>query len=487
MTRVPVAFDSLPLSTDLLEVVAGLGYTQPTAIQTASIPALIAGRDLIGQSKTGSGKTAAFALAILQRLDVDNRSLQALVVCPTRELAAQVAREFRALGRRYSGLVVLELVGGQVAKPQREALRRGVHIAVGTPGRLLDHLCTGSLDTGALATCVLDEADRMLDMGFGPDVEEIVLRLPRPRQTVLFSATFPDAIEAMSAALQQDAVRVTVAEPDGVAAEIRQLQLVVEPDDKLHALCWALHEFPHDTALVFCNFKATVTRLTRSLAAAGISADRLDGDLDQFQRNQVLARFRNHSIRVLIATDVAGRGIDIEGLDLVINFEIPEQPETYVHRIGRTGRAGRTGVAVSLTTRGRELRMRAIEARHGAAVEVLDWRACDEPGDEPGADALLRTLAVDAAMETIRISGGRKDKVRAGDILGALTGDAGGLQGSDVGKIEVHARLSYVAVARGTGRSAAKRLNAGRIRGRRYRATLIGDAEADAGTKRESW
>lgn len=309
----------------------------------------------------------------------------------------------------------------------------------------------------------------MLDMGFGPDVLKLVRELPDARQTALFSATFPDAIERMSAELQRDPVRVTIEEPAPDDADIRQLQLIVDGDDRLRALAWTLREFPHDTALVFCNYKATVARLVRALADAGVSTDHIDGDLDQFHRNQVLARFRNRSIRVLIATDVLGRGIDIEGLDLVVNFELPDRPEIYVHRIGRTGRAGRTGVAVSLTPRGKGARMQAIESRLGAPVESLDW----DTHATPNADALLRGLQGTAPTETIRISGGRKDKVRKGDILGALTGEAGGLEGSDVGRIEVHDRLSYVAVTHGKGHLATQRLNAGRIKRKRYRATLI--------------
>ncbi len=465
----PHDFAALSLSPALLAVVAELGYARPTPIQVESIPALLAGRDLIGQSKTGSGKTAAFALPILQRIDVERRSVQAIVICPTRELSAQVARELRKLGRAHAGLAVLELVGGQPARAQREALARGAHIAVGTPGRLLDLLQGEALGTGSLTTLVIDEADRMLDMGFGPDVMQIVGALPRSRQTALFSATFPETIEAMSAACQSDAVRVTIEKPESADAEIRQLRLTVETDDKLHALCWLLREFPHESALIFCNLKATVSTLTRSLAAAGISADRLDGDLDQFHRDQVLARFRGRSVRLLIATDVAGRGIDIKGLDLVVNFEMPPQPEVYLHRIGRTGRAGKKGVAVSLTTPGREARLRAIEELTGVAIEKVARR----PDDDPGLLALKRALAGPPEMQTILISGGRKDKVRAGDILGALTGDAGGLAGSDVGKIEVQARLSYVAVAMRVSRVAVERLNSGRIKRKRYRATLV--------------
>ena len=322
----------------------------------------------------------------------------------------------------------------------------------------------------AIRTVVLDEADRMLDMGFGDDVTSILRALPSERQTVLFSATFPDSIEAMSRAFQRQAVRVTVDDADEGPAEIRQFQLAAELDEKLHALCWLLHQYPHESALVFCNFKATVAQLTRALAAAGASVARLDGGLEQFDRDEVLARFRNHSVRVLIATDVAGRGIDVQGLDLVVNFELPSQPEVYLHRIGRTGRAGRAGVAISLTSGPRDSRIAAAEELTGKAVEVLPW----EPLVVPPLEGLLEALAEGLRMETIRISGGRKQRVRPGDILGALTGDAGGLRGDDVGRIEIHEALSYVAVARRVARDAVRRLNDGRIKGKRFRAVLVG-------------
>ena len=469
ISAVEPEFEALSLSPALLAVVGELGYEHPTPIQSASIPILLDGRDLIGQSKTGSGKTAAFALPILQRIDLAKREIQVLVLCPTRELSTQVAREFRTLGRGHAGLSVLELVGGQPGKPQREALGRGVHIAVGTPGRLLDHLQSYSLKTESLTTLVLDEADRMLDMGFGPDVERILRTLPRRRQTAMFSATFPATIAAISRTYQRDAVRVTIGEPEGAEVEIRQLQVEAKPAERFDALCWSLGEYPHESALIFCNFKATVAEVTKNLAAAGVSADRLDGDLDQFHRDQVLARFRNNSVRHLVATDVAGRGIDIVGLDLVINYELPQQPEVYVHRIGRTGRAGKKGVAISLTGGSGDPKVDAIEELTGTMIETVRR----SESDERSSAAILRTLAKSARMETILISGGRKDKVRPGDILGALTGDAGGLKGSDVGKIEVQDKLTYVAVAQSVCRTAVDRLNNGRIKGKRYRATHV--------------
>jgi len=453
-------------------VVKDLGYTEPTPIQSASIPALLGGRDLIGQSKTGSGKTAAFALPILQRLKLESRSVQALVLCPTRELCGQVAREVRKLGRAHAELFVLEAVGGQPARPQRESLARGVHVVVGTPGRVLDHLERETLDAGSLQTVVLDEADRMLDMGFGEDVGKILRALPTERQTVLFSATFPDSIAAMSRSYQRDALPVTIDAPEEAQLEIEEFMLEAHESEKLHALSWLLDKYPHESALIFCNFKATTRELTSELSAAGLSVDRLDGDLDQFHRDQVLSRFRGGSVRLLIATDVAGRGIDVEGLDLVVNFELPQQPEIYVHRIGRTGRAGQTGVAISLTSGPRDSRIAAAQELTGRTIQVL------QRGGDGGQSALLKKLAGKARMDTILISGGRKDRVRPGDILGALTGDAGGLASSDVGKIEVRDTLTYVAVSRKVSRDAVSCLNAGRIKGKRFRATLVGAAPA---------
>ncbi len=462
-------FSDLSLTPALLGVVAELGYTEPTAVQRASIPPLLAGRDLIARSKTGSGKTAAFGLPCLQRLDLADRRLQALILCPTRELSAQVARELRRLGRACAGLTVLELVGGQPARPQREALQKGAHVAVGTPGRVLDHLTRRALDPSAMRMLVLDEADRMLDMGFGAEVGKILEMLPNRRQTALFSATFPNAIEALAAAHLRDGVRISVDDSVQAAPEVEQHLVVVDRGSKLHALVWILDQTACQSALVFCNMKASVLEVTQALVSGGIAADRFDGDLDQFQRDQVLARFRNQSVRVLVATDVAGRGIDVDGLDLVVNFELPSQPEIYVHRIGRTGRAGRAGLAFSLATDPRDPRVEAIERAVGGRLRPTAWQA----GEVPTQRALFERLAGAASMATILISGGRRDKVRPGDILGALTGESGGLAGSDVGKIEVHETLSYVAVTQKLRGLAVERLNVGRIKGKRFRATPV--------------
>ncbi len=463
-------FRSLPLSPDLLAVVAELGFEKLTPIQAESIPLLLDGKDLIGQSKTGSGKTAAFALPMLHKLNMQTRALKGLVVCPTRELSAQVAREMRKLGRRHRGLQVLVLAGGEPLRPQASALERGAHLAVGTPGRILDHLRRNILDLSQIETIVLDEADRMLDMGFQEDMEEILGKAPTPRQTVFFSATFPRSIESMSGAYQSDPVRVTIEDEADEQPDIRQLYVTAEAEQKVLALRWVLAHHPHESALIFCNFKASVAELEKTLSKAGMSVASLHGDLEQYDRDQVMAKFRNSSTRILVATDVAARGIDVKDLDLVVNFDLPSQPEIYVHRIGRTGRAGKAGLSVSIATEREKSKVRAIEEVTGVSIERISMSSGDA---QPEVAVLSQVLARDAKMDTIQISGGRKEKVRPGDILGALTGDAGNLQATEIGKIEIHDHFSYVAVSRDVSEAAIKSLSEGKIKGRKFRVRRI--------------
>ena len=459
-------FSVLGLSASLCQVVAELGFVEPTAVQARAIPLLLAGKDVIAQSTTGSGKTAAFALPVLQRLTLGLRRPQALILCPTRELCAQVARDVRKLGRREAGLQVLVVSGGQPMNPQLAALQQGVHVVVGTPGRALDHVTRGSLDLADVGTIVVDEADRMLDMGFGAEMEKLLGGAPKPRQTVFFSATYPRSIATMTKAHQQDPVRLTIAAAAPV--ELRQVVYAVDEHDPLDTLLALLRANPPESAIVFCNLKATVARIEPALAAAGVSSAALHGNLEQKERDLVMAKLRNHSIRVLVATDVAARGLDIDGLDLVVNFELPVQSEIYVHRIGRTGRAGKPGLAVSLAGPQDRGKLKEIEAAMGS---TLERQAAPTADDVPVLD-FKSTIAADATMETLYISGGRKDKMRPGDILGALTGEAGGFKGSDVGKIEIHERFSYVAIAKGQAQRAIQQLTAGRIKGHKFKVGL---------------
>jgi ATP-independent RNA helicase DbpA len=462
-------FAALGLSPSLRQVVEELGFAAPTAVQTKAIPLLLGGADLIGQSTTGSGKTAAFALPILQKLNLADRRPQALILCPTRELCTQVARDLRKLGRREAGLQVLIVSGGQPMNPQLAALKQGVHVVVGTPGRALDHITRDALKLDAVATIVVDEADRMLDMGFGEEMEKILSGAPQPRQTVFFSATYPRSIEAMTKAHQRNPVRLTIAESEAPRARLRQLAYPVDDDRaRLDTLLAVLRATPPESAIVFCNFKATVTRIEQALGAAGVSVASLHGDLEQKERDFVMAKFRNHSVRVLVATDVAARGLDIDGLDLVVNYELPFQSEIYVHRIGRTGRAGKAGLAVSLVGPQDRAKVKEIEAAIGAPLERQEPLAADD-GD---ALAFKPNIDAEAKMETLYISGGRKDKMRPGDILGALTGEAGGFQGSDIGKIEIHDRFSYVAIVKSSAQRAIQQLAAGRIKGKKFKVGL---------------
>jgi ATP-independent RNA helicase DbpA len=473
---VPSDFDSLPLSPALLAVVKELGFEQLTPIQAQSIPILLEGKDLVGQSKTGSGKTAAFALPLLQRLDLGQRELQGLILCPTRELSAQVARELRKLGRNMSGLSVLVLAGGQEVREQARALEKGAHVAVGTPGRLVDHLQRRNLKVHRVGCVVLDEADRMLDMGFGEDVGKVLRALPDTRQTVFFSATYPATIRELSAKWQREPARVTVVDENTDAApQTKELVVHVAPEQKLDALRWALQQYPHDSALVFANTKIAVAEVARALDRTGMSVASLHGDLEQRDRDREMAKFRNGSTRVLVATDVAARGIDLEKLDLVVNFELPNQPEIYVHRIGRTGRAGQVGLAISFCSRPEQPRLEAIELFTRTALIAIE-RGRPAATAAPSASTRKQPEArpaLDAKMETLRLSGGRKDKLRPGDILGALTGEAGGLKGDEIGKIEIHDRFSYVAVAKSASKRAVQGLSAGRIKGKRFKVELV--------------
>ncbi|MEK6578564.1 MAG: ATP-dependent RNA helicase DbpA [Bdellovibrionota bacterium] len=469
MTPTP-EFSSLSLMADLIAVTCELGYTHLTAIQAKSIPLLLQGKDIIGQSKTGSGKTAAFSLPILEKLDLRDKRVQALILCPTRELCTQVAREIRKLGRRHRGLQVLPLSGGHPIYPQLCALEKGVHIVVGTPGRVLDHLVRKSLDLRTLSTLVLDESDRMLDMGFQDEIEKILKASPITRQTVFFSATFPKSIEKMARTYQKDAIRITIQDENKQAqSDIRQLVFETEPTQKIKALLWLLQQNKPESAIVFCNLKATVSGLTSALSDAGVSASCIHGDLEQSDRDRVMATFRNKSKRVLVATDVAARGIDIENLDIVFNFDFPSKADVYVHRIGRTGRAGKRGLAISLASPREKAKIAAIEKYTGTKIET---KAIPSIG-QLDVEAAKSSLHPDAAMETLFISGGRKDKMRPGDILGALTGDAGRLKGSDIGKIEIHDRFSYVAISKSISQSALRNLQMGRIKGRKFRVELV--------------
>ncbi|KLV39090.1 hypothetical protein SH16_03231 [Aeromonas caviae] len=454
-------FSSLNLSSALQDNLASLGYLQMTPIQAQSLPLVLDGKDLIAKAKTGSGKTAAFGLGLLAKLDVNRLAVQALVLCPTRELADQVATEIRRLARTLPNVKLVTLCGGTPTAPQSATLGFGAHIAVGTPGRILKHLEQGTLALDDLKTLVLDEADRMLDMGFGEDINRVISHAPRDRQTLLFSATYPEGIAQMSRGVQRNPVEVSVESLHEESA-IEQKLYEVPAGQRLDALTWLLSHYQPGSCVVFCNTKRACNDVADHLAAKGFSALALNGDLEQRERDQVLVRFANGSATILVATDVAARGLDIKELGAVINYELTYDPEVHVHRIGRTGRAGQQGLALSLYQPNEAQRVNFIEEYQQAPIPQ---------GDLAGIGRDIKPIA--PQMVTLSIDAGRKSKVRAGDILGALTGE-GGIAGADVGKIQIAEQYSYVAVKRQVASAALKRLQEGKIKGRSYRARKLG-------------
>ncbi len=454
-------FSSLNLSSALQDNLASLGYLQMTPIQAQSLPLVLDGKDLIAKAKTGSGKTAAFGLGLLAKLDVNRLAVQALVLCPTRELADQVATEIRRLARTLPNVKLVTLCGGTPTAPQSATLGFGAHIAVGTPGRILKHLEQGTLELDDLKTLVLDEADRMLDMGFGEDINRVISHAPRDRQTLLFSATYPEGIAQMSRGVQRNPVEVSVESLHEESA-IEQKLYEVPVGQRLDALTWLLSHYQPSSCVVFCNTKRACNDVADHLAAKGFSALALNGDLEQRERDQVLVRFANGSATILVATDVAARGLDIKELGAVINYELTYDPEVHVHRIGRTGRAGQQGLALSLYQPNEAQRVNFIEEYQQAPIPQ---------GDLAGIGRDIKPIA--PQMVTLSIDAGRKSKVRAGDILGALTGE-GGIAGADVGKIQISEQYSYVAVKRQVASAALKRLQEGKIKGRSYRARKLG-------------
>lgn len=455
----PLSFASLALPPAWLENLKQLGYVQMTPIQALALPPMLEGRDVLGQAATGTGKTAAFGLALMARITPRSDRPGALVLCPTRELAAQVADELRRLARPLPHTRVLTLSGGTSVQRERASLENGVDIIVGTPGRVHDHLQRERLDLTGIRTLVLDEADRMLEMGFIDTVTAIAQAVPADHQTLLFSATFPDAVRRLSTTYQRAAEHVVV-EAEDVAARITQVVYDVERAERVPALIRILGHHRPDSAIVFCNHRETCDEVADALAKAGFAAVALHGGMEQHDRNTVLLLLKNGSLRVVVATDVAARGLDIDDLGAIINFDLPREPDVFVHRIGRTARAGRTGLAISLLNAA-DGRLFA-ELREGplAGVAVLHV---------PSAEA---QLPPPPEMTTIAIQGGRQDRLRPGDIVGALT-TAIGIAGTDIGQITVNDRISFVAVVTSVADRALDGLSAQRIKNKRFRSYRV--------------
>ena len=354
-------FAEFAISEELLQAIEDMGFEEPTPIQAMAIPQILEGHDVTGQAQTGTGKTAAFGIPIIEGLDPNNKAVQALVLSPTRELAIQTAEEFSRLMKYKQGLSVVPIYGGQPIERQLKVLRGSVQVVIGTPGRVIDHLKRGTLHLDSVKMFVLDEADQMLDMGFREDIEDIFHHTPEDRQTVLFSATMPAPILEITRKFQHDPQFVKITRRELTVPQIEQTYIEVRERDKLEALCRLLDMNNPELALVFCNTKRTVDDLMSRLQARGYFVEALHGDMKQMQRDRVMARFRSGSIDVLIATDVAARGIDVDDVDMVFNYDVPQDVEYYVHRIGRTGRAGRTGKSVTFVAPREIYKLRDIQ------------------------------------------------------------------------------------------------------------------------------
>ena len=451
------SFSTLNLSKEMLSNLDKIEYKEMTPIQAEALPLILEGKDIIAQAKTGSGKTAAFGIGLLSKLQVKKFRVQTLILCPTRELADQVAKELRLLAKFAHNIKILTLCGGAAFGPQLGSLRHGAHIIVGTPGRILKHLDKESLNLENMDTLVLDEADRMLDMGFIEEIEKVISYAPAERQTLLFSATYPDEIMSMSKRLQTDAQRVKTASIE-TTNKITERFYEVE-GDKLQTLVNVFSTFNPSNAIVFCNTKVETDEVAQRLQKMNIDALALHGDMEQYDRNDVLVQFSNSSARVLVATDVAARGLDIKELAMVVNYDFPHGDETYTHRIGRTGRAGAEGLAFTLYTPYEADKL--DEYKNGTRLfeRVADLK-------------IQKNFEMKPENVTLVIEGGKKDKLRAGDLLGALTGDAG-LKGSSIGKIDIYDRQAYVAIQRAFINEAQKKLSQGKIKSKKFSVWIL--------------
>jgi ATP-independent RNA helicase DbpA len=457
-------FDQLTLAPATLQNLEQLGFAQMTPIQAASLPVTLAGKDLIAQASTGSGKTVAFGLPLIERLQSagsPSAPVQAVILCPTRELADQVTMEIRRLARARQNVKVVTLCGGVALRGQTVSLEHGADIVVGTPGRILDHLERGSLSLAGVNTLVLDEADRMLDMGFFDDIAKVVRQCAKDRQTLLFSATYPEGIDKLAAQFMRQPQTIQV-EAQHSEHKIRQIFFEVGEHERLHAVSSILAHYRPERTLVFCNTKQQCRDVVAVLQAQGLSALALYGELEQRERDQVLVQFANRSCSVLVATDVASRGLDVQGLEAVINVDVTPDPEIHIHRIGRTGRGDAEGLALTLVS--------MDEMGSVGKIEVLQGRESDwQPLSilTPAAGGPLRP-----PMRTLQIVGGRKEKIRAGDVMGALAGECG-LTREQVGKINVNEFSTYVAVQADLAKKVEAQLSRGKIKGKTVKVRLI--------------
>ncbi len=515
-----VKFNELGLSEKILKAVAAMGFEEASPIQAKAIPAAMQGIDLIGQAQTGTGKTAAFGIPVLEKIDVKSKELQVLVLCPTRELAIQTAEEMRNLAKYMSAVKILPIYGGQEIVKQIRSLKAGVQIVIGTPGRVMDHMRRKTLRLDSVHTVVLDEADEMLNMGFRDDIETILKEMPEERQTLLFSATMPKAILDIAKTYQKDAVTVKVVKKDLTVPSIDQFYYECKPKNKEEVLCRLLDIHAPKRSLVFCNTKRQVDELVTALVGRGYFAAGLHGDMQQAQRDRVMKSFRDGRTDILVASDVAARGIDVDDVEAVFNYDLPQDDEYYVHRIGRTGRAGRTGKAFSFVSGKEVYKLKEIQrycktkiyaqkipsmndvamTKMGNLLEQADAviknedlttliNAIEEKINDEDYTALdiaaaLLKLAVkdndssvdedeydldntgaENGMVRLFINIGKSQKVSPKDILGAVAGESG-IPGRLVGAIDIYDKYTFIEVPREYAEDVLTSMNQAKIKGK---------------------
>ena len=449
-------FKSVGLDEAMLDNLKSLGYLEMTPIQQKGLPFILTEQDFTGQANTGSGKTAAFALGILSKLDVAKLKPQALVLVPTRELAEQVANEIRRLARFINNIKVLAISGGSEEYLKIKSLKQGAHIIVGTTGRIIKLLETGVLKADDIRVLVLDEADRLLEMGSIEEINRIASFTPRKRQTMLFSATFPNGIKKLSESIQEDVAQVTI-DSQHQTSTIEKLFFKAE-ENKNDVLLQVLRRYNPESCIIFCNSREVCKKVAQYLNGKSMGALQIHSDLEQKERTLFLMKFDNKSCRILVATDLASRGLDVKDVGAIVNYDLPPNAELFVHRIGRTGRAGKKGLALSLFSDNDSSIIENIEEYLKFDCQIIDLSKKDK----------IQSNVLQPSMATIYISGGRKDGIRPGDILGALTREAG-IKGEDVGKIHVLEVNSYVALSCDKVGYAIEHLNLGKIKGKKFR------------------
>ncbi len=511
-------FTELNISNHILKGLEEMGFENPTPVQKQCIPTLLDGKDVVGQAQTGTGKTAAFGIPVVQQTDLEVRDVQTIIMCPTRELAIQVTGELIKIGKHIDGLQVVPIYGGQSISRQIKALKRGAHIVVGTPGRTIDHLRRGTMKLNNLQRVVFDEADEMLNMGFRDDMEQILSYADQPVQTIMFSATMSKGIRKIMKRYMANPQTIAIERKKVTAPNIEQYVVKVRDSVRTEAICRFMDINGFSLALVFCNTKRKTEQVTRELKSRGYSSDFINGDLNQNQRDRVMAKFRSGAIDILVGTDVAARGLDVENIEVVFNYDIPQDPEYYVHRIGRTGRAGQSGMAITFATKRKKKQLRTIEKQiknqlnplempttadvrvsrlsglMDEVVEVLEEGSLrpyieqiegfsdDRFTDIEVAAALLKMKTVssetgddspkkkesydDKAMIKMHFNVGKKNNVYPGDLVGAIAGESG-IPGNTIGNIDIFPKHSFVDVPGQYVNTVLDKMNRNRVKGKK--------------------